>query len=145
MPYNVKRTAVLIEKEILRSASGLDDILSAVVDSTKVPENPVGSGRYILEAGTVMGKIAASTKVAPLSTATPVGSGAAGAWTAADILGIMQNTVEFWLGVGITAGAASDEPVSLLHHECDFNISKLVGYTGNETITKAALPTCLFR
>lgn len=145
MPFNVKRTAVIIEKEILRSASGLDDILSVVIDSTKVPENPVGSGRYILEAGTVVGKINASTKCAPLSTATPVGTGTSGAWTAADIQGITQNTVEFWLGVGITAGAASDEAVSLLHHMCDFNISKLVGYTGNETITKTALPTCLFR
>jgi hypothetical protein len=145
MPFNVKRTAVILQKEILRSASGLDDIKSVVVDSTKVAENPASSGRFILEAGTVMIKIPASSKVQPINAAGAAGSGGAGAIVAADIVGIAAVSKEFFLGTGITAGAASDEPFALLHHGCDFNVSKLVGYTGNETITKAALPTCVFR
>lgn len=144
MPFNVKRTAVLLEKEILRGAGGLDDIKSMVVDSTKVVENPASSGRYILEAGTVMTKIVASSKIQPITIAAG-GSGGSGAYVAGDIVGILATTHEFFLGTGITAGAASDEPVAILHMGCDFNVSKLVGYTGNETITKAALPTCVFR
>jgi len=145
MPFNVKRgPALIIEKEILRSAAGLDDAKSMVVDSTKIPEYTVGAGRYILEAGSVMGKINGSSKICPIS-AWNFGSGASGAWVAADIVGIAQETTEFYLGSGVVAGSATDEPVSLLHHGCDFNITYLVGYTGNETIVKAALPTCIFR
>lgn len=146
MPFNLNRgPAVIIEKEILRSAAGLDDIKSMVVDSTKVAENPASSGRYILEAGTVMIKIPSSSKIQPINAAGATGTGSSGAIAADDIVGILATTIEFWLGTGITAGAATDEPCAILHHGCDFNVSKLVGYTGNETITKAALPTCVFR
>lgn len=146
MPFNLARgPAVIIEKEILRSAAGLDDIKSMVVDSTTVPENPTSSGRYILEAGTVMVKIPASSKIQPITASGATGSGTGGAFTSSDVVGILGHTREFWLGIGITAGAPSDEPVPILHHGCDFNVSKLVGYTGNETIVKGALPTCLFR
>lgn len=145
MPFNVKRgPAVIVEKEILRSAAGLDDAKSMVVDSTKIPEYVTGDGRYILEAGSVMGKINGSSKIMPIAAGN-FGSGTAGAWVAADIVGVAQTTTEFYLGPGVTAGSATDEPVSILHHGCDFNITYLVGYTGNETIVKAALPTCIFR
>jgi hypothetical protein len=140
----VKRSAIFYEKEILRSAAGLDDVKSMVIDSTKIGQNPASSGRYVLEAGNVMGKINASSKICPIA-AGAFGSGASGAWTAADIVGILGTSVEFTLGPGITAGSATDEEVDILHHLCDFNVSKLVGYTGNETITKQALFTCLFR
>lgn len=146
MPFNLDRgPAVIIEKEILRSAAGLDDIKSMVVDSTKVAENPGSSGRYILEAGTVMIKIPASSKIQPIDAAGATGTGASGAIAEADVVGVLGHTREFWLGTGITPGSASDEPVPILHHGCDFNVSKLVGYTGNEAVVKAALYTCLFR
>lgn len=146
MPFNLNRgPAAFVEKEILRSGAGLDDIKSMVVDSTKVAENPTSSGRYILEAGTVMIKVPASSKIQPINAAGATGSGGAGAIVAADIVGIMGHTREFQLGVGVVAGSATDEPVPVLHHGCDFNVSKLVGYTGKETETKAAMPTCLFR
>jgi hypothetical protein len=145
MPFNVNRgPAVIIEKEILRGAAGLDDIKSMVVDSTTVAQNPSGSGRYILEAGTVMCKINGSSKIAPI-TATPNGTGSSGAWAAADIVGILATTHEFYLGPGITAGTATDEPVAILHAAgLRFNISQLVGYTGNETMVKTAMPLCKF-
>lgn len=136
MPFNVARgPADFYDKEILRSAAGLDDIKSMLVDSTTVDENPASSGRYVLEAGTVMVKITSSSKI------QPAGAGIA----AGDVVGILAATIEFWIGPGVTAGDATDEPAAILHHGCDFNVSKLVGYSGNETAVKAALPTCIFR
>lgn len=136
MPFQMDRgPAVIIEKEILKGADGLDDILSAVVDSVYVEENPASSGRYILEAGTVLQDNASDDKLRPVYDGdTPVGS----------IVGILGHTREFWLGPGITAGASTDEPVPVLHFNCHFNIEKLVGYTGNEAATATALPHCLF-
>jgi len=144
MPWNIQRTAALSDNEFLRSPAGLDDSLSVVIDSTKVAELPASSGMYQLYKGTVMGKINASSKVCAIS-AGAYGSGSSGAWVAADIVGILANNVKFWIGQGITAGAATDEPAAVLWHGCDFNVSKLLGYTGNETIVKAALFTCRFR
>lgn len=144
MPWNIARTATLADNEFLRSPAGLDDSKSVVIDSTKVLQNPASSGIYRLYKGTVMGKIAASSKVCAISAGL-YGTGGSSAWTAADIVGILANDVNFWIGQGVTAGAATDEPAAVLHHGCDFNISKLIGYTGNETIVKAALFTCIFR
>lgn len=132
MAWNIIRNGVVVEKEILRSAAGLDDVLSRVVDANDVPENPAGSGRYILEAGTVL-VTDTSNKV------KPAGAGI----VAADVVGILGVTKEFWQG-GVSATAAHDEPVAVYHHGCHFDVSKLVGYTGNEAAVKAALPTCKF-
>lgn len=139
---NIRRTATIIETEILRSAAGLDDIKSMVLDSTKLLENPSSSGLIILESGEVMGKISGSSKIMPIRYGN-FGTGSAGAWTAADIVGV--NETQYQFPKDITLGAATDHELAILHHGCDFNISKLKGYTGNETITKAALPTCIFR
>jgi hypothetical protein len=145
MPFNANRGPVVqYEKEILRAFTGLESIKSMVVDSTKVAENPSSSGRYVLEAGTVMGKINGSSKICSIG-AGAFGSGSSGAWVAADIVGILADKVEFYIGQGVTAGAATDEPVAVMFMGADFNINKLVAYTGNETITKAALPLCSFR
>jgi len=139
MPFNVNRSAVFIDEEILWSAAGLDDIISAVVDSNKVDENPGSSGRYIVAAGTVLVKIAGdATKLQPITF-----SGAP--TTVTDIVGVLGHNREFMLGPGITAGDASDEPVAVLHHGCDFKVSKLVGFSLAEDNIRAALPTCLFR
>ncbi len=144
MPFEVTRgPAVIIEKEILRGAGGLDDIKSMVVDSTKVIEWPTSSGRYIIEAGTVMVKVPSSSKIAPIN-GTATGTGSAGAFLAADIVGIAAVTKEFYMGTGITAGNATDEPLAILFMGCRFNVSKLVGYTGRESVVQAALPLCKF-
>lgn len=146
MAQMITRQGVFFDKEILRSAAGLDDIKSMVLDSTKVAENPASSGRYVLEAGTVMAKITGgSTKIQPVHSNAAGGSGGSGAYVAGDIVGILATTIELGVGQGITASAKTDEPVAILHHGCDFNAAKLIGYTGNETIVKAALPTCIFR
>lgn len=142
MPRQMQRTATIIQTEILRSAAGLDDIKSMVVDSTKLLENPSGSKRIILEPGEVMGKISGSSKIMPIRYGN-FGTGAANAWVAADIVGVNETQREF--PYDVVLGAATDHEQAILHHGCDFNISKLKGYTGNETIVKAALPTCIFR
>ena len=129
--------AVIIAKEILRSAAGLDDIKSMVLDSSYVLENPSTTGRYLLEAGTVLILGPSSDKVLPVYE----GESTSGK----TVVGILGHTREFWLGPGITANSNTDEPVAVLHHGCDFDLSKLVGYTGNETDVKAALPTSIFR
>jgi len=129
--------AVIIAKEILRSAAGLDDIKSMVLDSTYVLENPSTTGRYLVEAGTVLSLGPSDGKVKPVYEGENV--------VQANVAGILGHTVEFWLGPGIDASTNTDKPVPVLHHGCDFDIAKLVGYAGNETDVKAALPTCLFR
>lgn len=146
MPFNVQRTGEFFDKEILKSAAGLDDIASHVVDSRKVDENPANSGRFVLEAGTVMAVVQADgqSRVMPVHMNAAGGSGGAGAYVAADIVGILGSTVEFHLGDGITAGDETDEVVPILHHGCHFDVSQLVGYSGNESIVASALPTCKF-
>jgi hypothetical protein len=126
MPQYQKRTATLFHgKEILMGAAGLDDVLSYVVDSTKVPENPASSGRYVLEAGTVMAKIVGSSKIQPVTHAAG-GTGGSGAYVAADIVGIVEDDHEFWLTSDTTPnGNAADEPVGVLHHGCPFNTDNL--------------------
>jgi hypothetical protein len=145
MPFNQKRgPAQIYENEFLRAFTGQESIKSMVLDSTKVPENPGGSGRYVVVKGTVMGKINGSSKIAPLTSAGN-GSGTAGAWAQADIVGILTETVEVYVGPDAAAGVAADEPVAVMHMGMDLNVSKLIGYTGNETIVKAALPLNSFR
>lgn len=135
MPFNIVRNGVIVEKEILKSVAGLDDVLSHVVDATTVAENPASSGRYILEAGTVLSLVGGgSTKVRPAPALV----------AAADVVGILGVTREFYIGDGTTATAKSDEPVPVYHFGCHFDTTKLVNYTGNEAATKAALPTCKF-
>jgi hypothetical protein len=140
MPFHQRRTATLFGgKEILRSAAGLDDVKSMVVDSSKVPQNPASSGRYVLERGTVMLTIGGSDKIQPAT--------AAGAPTpsSSNVVGILEGDHEFWLATDSTPnGNAADEPVGILHHGCNFNTANLVAYVGNETAVKAALPTCKF-
>jgi hypothetical protein len=143
MPFNVRREAQLFAKEILRSAAGLDDIKSMVLDATKVDEYPASSGRYVLEAGHVLAKIVGSDKVQPVAMNAGGGTGGGNAYVAADIVGILHVTIEVWKGDG-AIDSASDEPVAVLHHNCNFDVNQLVGYTGIETAVKDALPTCLF-
>lgn len=146
MPSNVSRIATFFQKEILRSGAGLDDIPSYVIDSTKIAEYPASSGRYVLEAGTVMVKVQgdAAKKIMPLHSNAAGGSGGAGAYVAADIVGILASTIEFYIGEGVTASGKTDEAVAVFWHGNHFNITKLVGYTGNEAIVAAALSTCKF-
>lgn len=137
MPFNVLRgPALIIEKEILRSAAGLDDIKSMVIDSTYVEETS-SSGRFIVEAGTVLSKISSSARLKPVYDGDTV--------LTADVVGILGHTREFFLEVNlVTASKATDEPVPVLHHGCHFDTAQLVGYDSNESAVAAALPTCLF-
>ena len=135
MAQNIVRNGVIVEKEILRSAAGLDDVLSRVVDANQVPENPVGSGRYILEAGTIL-VTHTGNKVKPAS-ADITGDGQT-------VVGILGVTKEFWLG-STNATNAHDEAVPVYHHGCHFDTTKLVNWSGgNPAAVKAALPTCKF-
>lgn len=137
MPFNVLRgPALIIEKEILRSAAGLDDIKSMVIDSTYVEETS-SSGRFIVEAGTVLSVISSSARIKPVYDGDTV--------LTADVVGILGHTREFFLEVNlVTASKATDEPVPVLHHGCHFDTAQLVGYDSNESAVEAALPTCLF-
>ncbi len=137
MPFQFDRgEGVIIEKEILKGAGGLDDILSYVLDSSYVVEHPASSGRYIVEAGTVLASGPSGNRLKPIYDGESVSE--------ADVVGIMGHTREFWLGPGITAGDATDEPVPVLHMGCHFDTEKLVGYEGNETEVEGALNLCKF-
>lgn len=129
MAFLKKRVATFYDKEILLSATGLEAIRSVVIDSTEVAVNAT-SGRYVLEAGTVLVKQGAN-KV------KPAGSGI----SAGNVIGILANTVEFFYP---TEAEITDEPAAAFFHGCQFDTAQLIGYTGNEAAIKSALPTCRF-
>lgn len=150
----IKRERFVFESEALRSAAGLDDVKSMVLDATKVNTTFSGvAGRYIVPQGAVM--CFSGTKVAPCfmnngqaGQGASLGTGGAGAYQAADIAGILSRTVELIVGDGAVA-SESDVDVSIWHFGNDFNVNKLYGYggAGNPTaaVVQAALPHCLFR
>lgn len=154
----IKREAFIFENEVLRSGAGVTDILSTVLDATKVNTTFSGvAGRYIVPQGAVMYWTGDpyDSKVAPAFMNNGQsgqfaldGSGSAGAWQQADIAGILTRTIELIVGDGAVADE-SDTDASLFHLGCDFNINKLYGYggTGNPstTLIQAALSHCLFR
>lgn len=145
MPFNQEREGVTYGREILRGFGGLDDLPSYVIDSTTVPENPASSGRWVIEKGTVMALIAASDKIQPV-TNPGGGSGGSGAYVAADIVGVLDRDVFFFLGPGVTPGAgnAADEPCYVIHMGAHFDTRYLLGYSGRETVVKTGLPFCKF-
>lgn len=150
MANNVERTAVLEDREVLRSAAGLNDIKSGVIAAHTVPQW-LSSGRYLLPKGTVMAKLSGDDqeRLCPV-THSGGGSGSSGAYVAADIVGILAAKVEFAIGPDVPADGAldnasnQDEPCALLHHGCNFDVRYLTGYSGRESVVAAALPTCLF-
>lgn len=73
-------------------------------------------------------------------SATLVKPGAASGVATADIVGFLQQTVEFFG----TDDAKFNEPASAFFHNCIFHEEKLINYSGNVTNVKAALPTCKF-
>jgi hypothetical protein len=159
----IKRTEFTFETEILRSASGLDDVKSSVIAATKCNTTFSGiAGRIIIPAGCVMVKIAGDAKkrVAPLymndgtaGQGALVGTGAASAYQAADVAGILSRTLELIVGDGAVTDV-SDTDVSLFYNGNHFNIAKLYGYKNgvdagthggdNSAIVKQALYNCLF-
>lgn len=139
----ITREGYFFDKKITRSGAGFDDAKSMVLRSDKVDaiSSGAGAGRYIVEAGTVMVWVQGDTKerIMPLHMNAAGGSGGSGAFVAADIVGILHS--------GLEVGGQGDDydwPVSILHHGVNFSVEDLVGYAGNETIVKAALPTCKF-
>lgn len=136
MPFaEVIGDAEFYDREILRSPSGLDDVPSHVIDSTTVEEYPASSGRYVLPVGTVLCSIPSSSKLRPAEDSGE---------DAADIVGILGRTQEFWLGPGITAGDSTDQPVNVYHFNCHFDVSKLYKYSGNAAAVQEAMPSCKF-
>lgn len=139
----ITREGYFFDKKITRSGAGYDDAKSMVLRSSKVDaiSGGAGDGRYIVEAGTVMVWDDGDTKerIKPLHMNAGEGTGGAGAYQASDIVGILASGIE--LG---GQGDDYDQPVAVLHHGVNFSVEDLVGYTGNESIVAAALPTCIF-
>src|SRR5687768_4653260 len=129
MPFGPagNRTAVFYDKEILKYPTGLEAIKNLVIDSSTVSAN--GDGRLIIEAGTVISKINASSKVKPAPT-----SGLA----EADVVGILAHTLELFG----TTDTDFDVPGAAFFHGCVFDTTKLLSYSSNAANVKAALKTC---
>lgn len=132
MAFNKSRVGTFYDKEILKYVTGLEATQNIVIDGTTVPVDST-SGRYVMQAGTVVAKISASTKVQPA---------AASGVSASDIVGILTHTVEFFYPVETNV---TDEPAAVYFHECIFDITKLVNYSGNASAVQTALKTCLFQ
>lgn len=137
MPWNVKRTAGTLKKEILKFPAGLDAIESVVLAASQAPTLSSGltngvSGVLGYRAGTVLKKISADGQD---RYEAYDGSGT--------VEGILGDNIYFYDDTD-----ASDEPADMLFHGCVFNVDKLTGadrgYVGNETAVKNALKTCSF-
>ena len=130
MPQYIERTAAFYEREILKyGVVGTEAVANIVVDATTVSVN--SDGRYVLEVGTVISKIGASSKVKPAP---------ASALAQADVVGILAHTIEFFGN----ADAKYDEPGAVFFWGAIFDASELTNYSGNATNVKAALNTCKF-
>jgi hypothetical protein len=128
VPWNVKRSAQFIEKEILKFGEpGLGAIKSVVLDSTAfaMPADP--NARNVVPAGTILTQSA----VAPTKYVQYTGGGT--------IKGILAHSVEIL--VNATAG---DEPAPMFFHECVFATEAIVGFTTHAAALVTALKTCLF-
>lgn len=146
MPWNTSRSAVFYEKEILVYPTGMEAARNIVIDATKVPKvlDADGNPRYVVEAGTLIVKIAESTKVAPALVTNEEGKKAAKeseGVEAANIIGITHHTIEFF---GI-ANSDYDEAGAVFFFGCIFDTTKLLGYTKNAAEVKKALSSCQFQ
>ena len=140
MPWNVvtdggKRT----EREILKFPVGLGAIRSVVIKASSVAARTVpdtegfGNAYDSRNARTLLrGQLLAKDTVDTTKYVPYTG----GAQTCT---GILDNDVTF-----MDATSASDEACNMIFFGAIFKASKLIGYTGNETAVKAALPTCRF-
>jgi hypothetical protein len=131
MPWRKQRTATFYDKEIFKVLP-MDGVPTkgVVIDGTTITQDPT-SGRYVLEAGQLLVKIAASTKVKPAPASGVV---------QADVVGFLTHTIEFFYPpeAGVT-----DEPASVYYTWCHFDATKLVGYSGNAAAVAAALPNLI--
>ncbi len=130
MAWRKLRSATFYDKEILKYLTGLEAIKNAVIDSTQVTVNT--DSRYVLEAGQVL--VTGTGGLVKPAAATGV--------LAADVIGILTHTVEFFYPV---QAGVTDEPAAAYFHQCVFDTTKLLGYSGNAAAIKSALPTCLFQ
>ena len=129
MPQYVERTAAFYEREILKYPVGMEAVKNVVIDATTLVAN--GDGRFVLEVGTVLSKIAASSKVKP-APATLLAT--------ADVVGVLAHTIEFFGN----ANAKYDEPGAAFFWNCIFDASQLTNYSGNAANVQAALTSCKF-
>lgn len=123
------RKAAFYEKEILKYFTGTEAVKNVVIDATKVEAN--ADGRYIVQAGQVLQAISESKLVKPAAA-----SGVA----AADVVGIMAHTVEFF-GIG---DHDYDEPAAAFFWNAIFDTTKLLSYAENAANVKTALSSCRF-
>jgi hypothetical protein len=132
MAFGVQRTATFHDKEILvyLPKDGVA-IKNAYIDSTTLAAG--SDGRYVLEAGQVMVKSTTHTGMVAPAAASGV--------LAADVVGILKFTLEFFYPV---AAGQTDEPAGLYFEGVFFDTTKLVGYSGNATAVKTGLPLCQF-
>lgn len=146
MPWNVQRSAVFYEKEILVYPTGMEAARNIVIDATKVPKvlDADGNPRYVVEAGTLIIGIEGSQKVAPALETNEEGKKApkeVEGVEAAEVVGICHHTIEFF---GNTS-AKYDEAGAVFFFGCIFNSTKLLGYAKNAAEVKKALPSCQFQ
>lgn len=138
MAFRKKRTATFYDKEILKYFTGSEVTRNVVIDGTTVT---VGAdGRYILEAGTVLRTLGGASALAYAGKVRPA---PATAMTAAEVVGILTHTIEFYYPpeAGVT-----DEPAAAYFEFAHFDTTKLLGM-GDATQQAAivsALPLCRF-
>jgi hypothetical protein len=126
MPFNYKKTASWVDKEVLKYPAGLDAIKSAVLDATNfVVSDP--SARTVVPAGTIM-------KLSSTNTTQYVEYNGSGT-----IKGILRKPID--LVAAVTEG---DAPAALYFHGCVFATSAIVGFTQYASALVNDLKTCKF-
>lgn len=129
MPWNVKRSAQFIEKEILKLGSFTDvaQIKSVVLDGNAFPMPADRDARNVVPAGTIL-------KLSPTAPTKYVQFDGTGS-----IKGILAHSVEI-----LASATAGDEPAPMFYHLCVFATDAIVGFTQHAAALVSALPTCKF-
>lgn len=111
MPFNYRREAEWLDREVLKFPAGLDAIKSVVIDATNVAVTDA-SVRTVLPAGTILKFSATNTK----KYVEYNGSGT--------IRGILRRPVD--IVARVTEG---DSPAAMYFFGCVFATSAIVGFT----------------
>lgn len=128
MPFNVRKSSFISDKEILKFPTGLRAVKSVVLDGTDwVSTATVDNSRFVIPAGTILKQSVTNTDkhVEYKGTGT--------------ISGILAHPVDML--AGLTAGS---EPAPMFFHECVFATSALVGFTQYASALVNDLKTCKF-
>ena len=127
-------TTSLTTKKVLQYRTGTEHIESIVVSAATVTAG--GDGRKVLEAGSLLCRITASSKFGPYASGASDGRQTLGAPDDTGIRAVILTNA-----LDVTDG---DKPLGGYYGMCSFDASELTLFGATLANTRAAFPTCAF-